>query len=318
MESIKTLYRFWFKEGSPVTFGVFRAIMGGLIFIAFMMIGCYFFDWFPEFGYHPSWQGAQVLDKDVFLTSTGSLRLPRIDLIYGITDIRVLMGFYVVLLVSALFTCLGLFSRISSIVLALCVISFCHRYSALLAGYDTVMRVCAIYLAVGPAGAAFSLDRFFAVRAGKAPIIPPLVSMWPQRLVAYNCCLVYFTTTWAKWFGGLWKSGAATWYPARLHEFDRFPVPDFLNQFPVVRIATYSTLLVEFALGTLVWFKPLRKWVLLAGIGMHAYIDYTMNVPLFAYLMVSMYISYYEGEEVAAWFDRIKARFGKNAIPEPV
>ena len=316
MESIKSLYNFWFKEGSPVTLGVFRAIMAGLIFINFCMISVYFSDWFSEHGYLPSWAAATFLDKDVHLLANGHLRLPRIDIIYGVTDYRFLLLFNAVMIVSALFTCLGLFTRASSIILAICVVSFGQRDSAVLHGGDTVMRICAIYMALAPSGAAFSLDRYFAVKAGKAPPTPPLVSLWPQRLIAYNCALVYFATTWAKWFGGLWKSGAATWYPARLHEFDRFPVPSFMNHFPMVMVTTYGTLAVEFALGTLVWFKALRKWVLLSGILLHAYIDYSMNIPLFAYLMVTMYISYYEGEEVVAWWERLKARFNKTATPE--
>lgn len=178
------------------------------------------------------------------------------------------------------------------------------------------MRLSAMYLAIAPACAAFSLDRYFAVKAGRAPAQPPMVSLWPQRLIAYNCCLIYFTTTWAKWFGVLWKGGVATWYPARLHEFDRFPVPKFLNDFPMVYLTTYGTLAVEFALATLVWFKPLRKWVLLSGILLHGFIEYSMNIPLFGYLMTSLYLSFYEGEEIVGWWERMKARFAKKPIPE--
>ncbi len=316
MDSIRSLYNYWFKWGSPVTIGAFRAIMGGLTFINFLVIWPFLSDWVSEKGYLPSWQAATFLSKDVALNADGSVHIPRIDIIYGISDYRVLQVFYLVMVIAALMTCLGLFTRASSIVLALCVVSFHTRDSAILHGGDTVIRICSIYMAIAPSGAAFSLDRYFAVRAGRAPLIPPDVSLWPQRLIAYNCAIVYFTTTWAKWFGGLWKSGAATWYPARLHEFDRFPVPSFLNHFPMVKVMTWGTLLTEFALGTLVWFKPLRKWVLGAGILMHGYIEYSMNIPLFAYLMVTMYITYYEGEEVTAWWDRLRARYMKKPLPD--
>ena len=316
MDSIKILYNYWFKYGSPVTMGVFRAIMSGLIFINLCAVSIFYQDWFSEKGYMPSWLSAFFQDKDVYMLRNGGLRLPRIDLLYGVTDYRVMVAFNAVVILAALLTSLGLFTRISSIVLAVGLVSLHHRNTAILHGGDTVIRLCAIYIALAPSGAAFSLDRYFAVKAGKAPLQPPDVSMWPQRLVAYNCCLVYFTTTWAKWFGTLWKGGVATWYPARLHEFDRFPVPKFFNEFPMVYLTTYGTLAVEFSLATLVWFKPLRKWVLLSGIMLHAYIDYSMNIPLFAYLMVTMYLSYYEGEETAAWFDRLKARFAKKPVLE--
>ncbi len=317
MESIKTAYNYWFKFGSPVAMGVFRAIMSGLIFINFCMISLFYQDWFSEKGYVPNWLAAFWLDKDVNLTANGQLRVPRIDLLYGVTDERVLWAFNIIVILAALLSSLGLFTRVSTIVLAIGVVSFHHRNAAILHGGDTVIRVCAIYMALAPSGAAFSLDRFFAVRAGRAPLIPPEVSLWPQRLIAYNCSLVYFTTTWAKWFGSLWKAGAATWYPARLHEFDRFPVPKFFNDFPMVYLTTYGTLAVEFALATLVWFKPLRKWILISGICLHMFIEYSMNIPLFSYLMITMYIAYYEGDEVVAWWEKVKARFAKKPIPVP-
>ena len=317
MESIRILYAYWFKYGSPVTMGVFRAVMGALIFINFCMISIFYQDWFSESGYVPSWVGSQYIVKDVFLTHDGSIRLPRVDVLYGVTNYQVLMAFNLLILLAALLTSLGLCTRISSIILAIGIVTFHHRNGLILHGGDSVMRLGALYIAIAPSGAAFSLDRLIARRRGFAPEIPPNVSMWPQRLVAYNCCLIYFTTTWEKWFGFLWKSGVATWYPARLHEFDRFPVPSFMNQFPMVYITTYGTLATEFCLATLVWFKPLRKWVLLAGIMLHGYIEYSMNIPLFGYLMVTLYLSFYEGEETSAWFDRLKARFAKKTtVPE--
>ncbi len=296
--------------------GVFRAIMGGLIFINFSMITIFYNDWFSETGYYPSYMGSMTLSKDIYLTHDSSMHVPRIDLLSGVSDYRILMAFNIFVLIAALLTCLGLFTRIASICLAIGVVTFHHRVSSILHGGDTVVRVSALYLAIAPSGAAFSLDRFFAVRKRLAPAQPTLVSMWPQRLVAFNCCLIYFTTTWEKWFGGLWKTGVATWYPARLHEFDRFPVPHFLNEFPMVYVTTYGTLAVEFCMATLVWFKPLRKWVLLSGMMLHGYIEYSMNIPLFGYLMVTLYLSFYEGEEVSAWFDRLKAKYLKKPIAE--
>jgi len=29
--------------------------------------------------------------------------------------------------------------------------------------------------------------------------------------------------------------------------------------------------------------------------------------------MISMYVTYYEGEEVSAWWEQMKSRFGRNA-----
>lgn len=314
MDALKQWYAYWFKYGSPVTMGVFRILMAGLVFINFLMVAPFFNDWLGKFGYTPAWLSAYSLDGKVNLG--GGLALERINLINNVDNPILVGGFYLLATLAALTTCLGLWTRLSSVILAICVVSFHHRYSQILHGGDTVMRVMVLYLAIAPSGAAVSLDRYFARKKGKAPEIPPEVSLWPQRLVAFNCSLIYLTTTWAKWFGQLWKSGDATWYPARLHEFERFPVPSFLNDYPFVKLTSFGTLAVEFSLATLVWFKPLRKWVLLAGIGFHLFIEYSMNIPLFSFLMMSTYVAFYEGEEVAAWWDRFKARWIKPRTVE--
>jgi hypothetical protein len=53
---------------------------------------------------------------------------------------------------------------------------------------------------------------------------------------------------------------------------------------------------------------------------MHGYIDYSMNIPVFSYLMISLYICFYDGVEVEAWAKRVGARLARLraivAMPE--
>ncbi|MCH8977769.1 MAG: hypothetical protein IH945_00805, partial [Armatimonadetes bacterium] len=77
---------------------------------------------------------------------------------------------------------------------------------------------------------------------------------------------------------------------------------------PFLAATTYGTLLVELALATLVFARPMRKWVLLAGVAMHAGIEYRMNIPLFGLIITSCYIAHYEGHEVSAWGKRMGER----------
>jgi hypothetical protein len=309
---VKTLYDYWFRFGNPTAFGVIRILISSFIFINFVMMAVYFQDLFGNNGYMPADLCARWLDTKVYLIQGSDVAIPRINLLYGITNDTIILAFYWLTAIASLTSAFGFKTRLSTILMAVGVVSLHHRNPMLLHGGDTAMRVAACYLAVGPAGAALSLDRWWGLKKGTITGAVPLVSMWPQRLMQFNVSLIYFTTMWAKWFGGLWKSGDATWYPARLNEFDRFYVPPFLDNYPMVKVTTYGTLFVEFALGTLVWFKPLRKWVLLAGIGLHSFIEYSMNIPMFAVVMVSLYLSFYEGEEVEAWWSRLKSRFKKQ------
>ncbi|RYG83897.1 hypothetical protein EON77_06755, partial [bacterium] len=207
-----------------------------------------------------------------------------------------------VVLGAGILTAIGLYTRPASIVLALGIIAIHHRDAIILHGGDSVVRLGAIYIALAPSGATFSLD---ALRRGGPA---PLMSQWPRRLVQFNMALIYFTSTWGKYFGNYWKNGLATYFPARLNEFKRFPVPGFFNDVPVVYVTTYGTLAIEFALAVLVWFRPLRKWVLAGGLMLHGYIEWSMNIPLFSFLMMSMYVVWFDGDELEHWWERTRRR----------
>ena len=53
---------------------------------------------------------------------------------------------------------------------------------------------------------------------------------------------------------------------------------------------TWFSLALEFALGTLIWFKELRYPLLLLGILLHLTLEYTLNVPMFQWEVLSAYV----------------------------
>ena len=298
--------RWWFGYGSPTSLGLFRILMGSLIFVNFLMLTGDWDAWYGERGFVPAWLGQNYLGT---ATDTGlGFSLPRLDIVGGFVDPRLTVAFFTLTIVVAFTTALGLYTRISTFLLAVCVVSLHHRDSLILHGGDTVIRLMAIYLAVSPSGRACSLDRLFRLRRGEEGDEKIEAPVYGQRLVQFNVALIYFTTVWAKWFGPRWLDGTATWYPARLAEFYRFPVPGFLNDLPFVYVTTYGTMLVEFSLATLVFFRPLRKYVLLGGVMLHAFIEYAMNIPLFSFLMISCYVCHFDGEEVTAYCRRLGER----------
>ena len=297
--------------------------MSGLIFVNLAMILTDFGSWFTEEGFVPqriahTYFGKVQMAGNVFglpfhfhLPIIGDT-LPRLNLLSSVSNDTVTLIFYLLLMVATLLSTLGLWTRVTSVAMAIGLVSLHHRNGLILHGGDTVMRVGALYVALAPSGASCSLDRIIAIWKGRIERKPVKVSLWVQRVLSYNTALIYFTTFWQKFgFGTHWRDMTATWYPARLHEFDRFPVPGFVNNLPFVYFSTFFTLAVELGMGTLVFYRPLRKWILLGGVILHAMIDYSMNIPLFSYLMVSLYISFYDGEEVEAWAKRLGMRLGR-------
>ena len=292
---IKRLDRWIFGFGSPVTLGVYRAIMGTLVFIGLLLVGADFQTWFTEGGLAPAkaaamWEGT----------------LPHFNLLNGVTSPEISLAFFILVVIASVLTAFGLFTRVSTIALALGIITLHHRDPFILNGGDTMMRLSVVYLALAPCGAAFSLDRR-RLEAKHKPT-QDSVSLWPQRLIQVQMVLMYGTTVWHKLNGLHWIDGTASWYPTKLIEFDRFPLPQWIDLPPFVQFFTWSTLLVEMALASLVFWKPARKWVLLCGILLHATIEYRFNIPMFAFICVAQYLTHYEGGEVQGWLDRTKKR----------
>jgi hypothetical protein len=309
-EFLAGLDRYWFDARSASALGVFRILFGLAATFSLLVSATSVLSFFTEDGYVPRWLVPIFLAPNELY----GLSLPRINVLSGAQQTGVTLAVFCATLVAAFLTTVGAWTRVAKWVLAIGVVSLHHRNPFVLHGGDTVLRVMALYLAISPCERACSLDRLWGLARGRIAAGPVLVSIWPQRLVAYNTALVYFTTVWLKYFGETWREGSATWYTARLAEFERFWVPQFLKEPPMTVLASYGTLAVEFGLATLVFYRPLRKYVLIAGLALHGYIEYSMNIPSFAFLICSCYICFYDGEEVEDWAKRFGERWRRFRV----
>ncbi len=300
----KQLDRWMFGKASPVTMGILRMTLGFLAFVNLLLISVGFEDWFTERGYVP-----QELSK----AYAGDFwRFNPLMMTY---DGRIALAVYILVTISAFLTMIGLWSRVSSIVLAVGMIAIHHRNMIVLHGGDVILRMALIYVACSPSGAACSVDRLIALWKGKAPLIPAAVSMWPQRLLEIQIAILYYTTVWSKWMGFHWKDGTASYYPMHLKEFEKFWTPDFMRENPtILMFSTYGTLIAELSLATIAFYKPWRKYAIFSGIALHLFIEYTMNIPLFAFIMIATYLSFFEGEEMSSWAKRVGQRFKDRRI----
>lgn len=294
------------RKGSPTALAVFRVAIGGLSLLNALFLFPDALDWFGPRGLVPLSAGAAYLQN-------GEFRTPRMQAFGPLQGEWVAYALLIGIVVAAGFTMLGRFTRIATFALAILTVTMHHRDALLLMGADSALRIACLYLACADAGATLSWDRLVEKRRGD---LRRDVALWPQRLVAYNVALVYATTLLSKWQGTTWRDGTATYYPLRLAEFERFPVPEFLKTVEWSRVTTYGTLLTEFAMAFLVWFRVCRPYALVAGVGMHLFIEYAMNIPLFSFVMIAMYACFIEGDEWdrgLAWA-RARLPFGRRAL----
>jgi len=171
------------------------------------------------------------------------------------------------------------------------------------------MSMTGFFLMFAPAGGALSVDRLRRIWAGQEGPEVPVYSPWAQRMIQVQMSIGYLSTFGVKMIGKTWRNGTAIYYVLRLNNFRRFPVP-FANRFIVTKLMTWGTLVIEFSAGFLVWFRALRYTVLLAAFLLHMSIEYSMNLPIFEWIMVSTYVTFIYPEDLSKAWAWISERFG--------
>lgn len=198
---------------------------------------------------------------------------------------------------------LGRWTKTAIFIAFVTLVSFNHRNGFILNSADSVIRNFLFLLFFAPCADVYSLDRYLKLQQGKAPAEPREKSPWALRMIQIQFCIIYIATVMFKIKGDRWVDGSAVYIATRLDDFLRFELP-LLNSLAVIKFATWSTLLVEIALGTLVWIKELRYWVLLAGIGLHLGIEYTMAIPVFEWAMIAAMICMADPRDVKNWLTK--------------
>ncbi|WP_413586589.1 HTTM domain-containing protein [Bdellovibrio sp. HCB274] len=270
---IKAIQDFFFEPQPVEHLGLMRVLFGMLLI----------FNWYMIWSYLDVFWGVDgLVTLKTSLEYGSSWRFSLFDLMPN--DPRVPALLAIVNLLAAIGVSLGLFTRTSMIVAYLTLLSFQNRNDFILNSGDIVLRNILFFMMFSAAGKAYSLDRWISrIRYGVTA--PAMARPWAVRLIQIQFCVIYIATVLFKIKGNHWVDGTAVYVATRLDEFVRFPVP-LLNNLMIIKLMTWSTLIVEFAMGTLVWFKDLRYWVLLSGIGLHIGIEIVMSIPMFEWVMM--------------------------------
>jgi len=293
--------RFFFEPQSPLPVAVYRILLGLVILMNHALLWPDVNDWFSDRGALPFATARKVVGGGGFNLFNW---LPH-------SDASVWMVFLISCL-AALTMTLGLLTRASTVVLFLTLLTLQHRNPVILNSGDTFMRIATFFMMFSQAGAALSLDRLIRIARGKESGPPEPRAPWAMRLIQIQLTFVYFYAFIWKSMGTMWLSGTAVYYTSRLAEFWRFPVPYVFEHIWTIKIWSWATLLVELALGTLIWIKELRYWVLLAGVLLHLGIDYSMNIPLFGFIMMGAYVTFVEPEDLQRAFAWIRRRWNRS------
>jgi vitamin K-dependent gamma-carboxylase-like protein len=178
-------------------------------------------------------------------------------------------------------------------------LSLHHRNIATNCGPDVLLMITCFLMMLSPCGAALSLDARRAARRRGTPA-EPLIIPWAQRLIQIQLCLVYFDTAVLKCAGTTWLTGTAIHYVLFNHEVGQFNF-EWLASYPMlVGVLTLAALWMEFALPFLLWFRPVRRWIAIAGVLLHLGIVPLVNAPLFGEQMMALYLLFLDRDELDA------------------
>ena len=292
--------RYFHEPMAATTLGVYRILYGWLLVSYGVMIFPDLVMWFGRRGVLPYGRALQ--------TPAGR----SLDVLQWLphTDLVMMICFWV-FMAAALCVMIGWKTRIASIVSFVLLVSFHHRNTTIVNSGDSFMRIAGFWLMFADAGRAFSVDRFIRIARGKENGEAKMVSPWPLRMIALQVCFLYADAFLWKIRGDQWMSGLALYYSSRLLEFYRFPTPYILDHLWTLKLMTHGTLVVEFGLGFLLWVKDLRYWILLAGLLLHLGIGWTMNIPLFGWILTTAYVAWIAPADLERFFAWVRERINR-------
>ncbi len=193
--------RFWFTPSDPATLGLIRILAGAMLFYTHLVWSLDLNGFFGPDGWLPAKTIAALPNHSAFEWSW----------FYWINSPALMWAVHIAcLIVFALFT-IGLWSRATSILAFLATVAYANRASLAQFGLDDTNAMLAMYLMIGPCGAAYSVDNWLKRRraGGKLAIEPRVGANVAIRLLQVHLCVIYFFSGIGKAQGPLWWNGLA-------------------------------------------------------------------------------------------------------------
>jgi hypothetical protein len=285
MNPVAAWNKFFFGPISAKPLGLFRIVFGLVLLMYLGLMTVEFDYWYTDAG---------ILQGTEAREAAGPLRFSPLNYVHGTTIPHlVLAGTFV----AAVAVTLGWHTRVMSVLLYLGMLTLYHRNVTSNGGPDAVPFLTTFYLMFCPSGAAYSMDAARAARKRGAPA-DALIVPWGVRLLQLQLCLLYFQACVIKCDGLSWQSGKVVHYILFNQEFRQFDF-EWLADYPLlINFLTHAALLFEFGLAFWLWFRPTRRWTILAGVCLHMGIRPVLNVPGFGETLIATYLTFLAADEV--------------------
>jgi len=297
--------RFWFTPADPATLSLIRILAGAMLFYT-----------------HLIWS----LDLEAFFGPDGWFSISFVRMYqaggYGwsyfwwLTSPAAMWTAHILaLIVFAMFT-LGLFSRTTAVLAFIITCSYVGRAPGALFGLDQINRLLAMYLMLGPCGAAYSLDRLWAKRraGGQLPQAPPSVAANVAiRLIQIHMCIIYFFAAVGKLNGTAWWTGTAMWLAFANYEYQSVDMTWTAHWPLLLNLMTHVTVFWELTYWALIWPRLSRPVMLLLAVPLHMGIAICLGMVTFGLVMLFGNLAFVPPSFVRASIGRLTGKQGRGA-----
>lgn len=137
---------------------------------------------------------------------------------------------------------------------------------------------------------------------------------WPLRLWQGQVAVMYLATAIWKSQGADWTNGSALYWILSDPRWTRFPTELLVGTSAgqlFLRLSTWGTLVLEYALPVLLFWPRTRRGAILVGVALHLGIWLSMRVGLFTPVVLMSYLAFWDGDLPGArWYRRRKGLIG--------
>ncbi len=286
---------FWHRPADPGVLGLIRVLTGLILIYSHGVWGLALEDFFGPYGW---------VSRDL------ARNAPGVDQAYSfwwyVPESWLWPAYLASMAVLVVFT-LGLWTRVSSILAFLVVVSFVQRVPEALFGLDKLQVILTFYLAIGDSGKALALD------SRQCPARPTAMANLGQRLIQVHMCMIYLFAGLDKLRGTSWWTGEAMWLALANHEYRTIDVT-WLAWHPwALNALCHCSIILELSFCVLVWLPMWRPLVLTAMIGLHVGIGATLGLWTFSLIMIVGCLSFLPNASVRLAIDESARRFGRIA-----
>ncbi len=297
-DAVSCWNRFWFTPADSRLPSLLRILVGGMVLYTHLVWSISLESFALADGLIPeAYVRGEVGDSKFFWSH-----------LFGIESAATLWTVHIIALIIFAMFALGLFTRVTSILSFLLVVSYGNRLAPGQFGLDQINAFATMYLAVGPCGRYFSIDSWIRKKRG---IELPLTSTSANislRLIQIHMCIVYLFAGLAKLQGETWVTGNAIWGAFASYEYQTLDMTWTADNLFLINVFTFGTILFELSYCALIWNRFCRPWLLLSAVAMHLGIGICMGMMTFGLIMIFANMAFLPPK----WIDQLRGFLRKE------